>query len=66
MKIYEVDNVPVFSVKLAKALLAKGYKIVDVKDNYKFAGEVVFYFEPQEGLEKYIDSWKTTKDLYDN
>lgn len=38
-------NIPIFTGKLAKFLMKKGFKLVDIAPNKKYPRETVFYFE---------------------
>lgn len=39
-----MNNVPIFSLKIAKDMLNEGFKIVDIAHNTKASDKLVFYF----------------------
>lgn len=44
----------IFTAKLARALLRKGYRVVDIKENRKLPGKTVFVFEDRDGIKEDI------------
>lgn len=48
----------VFSPKLVKILINKGYKVVNIKPNRKFPERTVFYFEETPELLAEIEKFK--------
>lgn len=50
----ERNNRLVFSMKVAKALCERGFKVADVKPNYHDLTKKVWFFYPAEGLEEAI------------
>ena len=55
----------IYSLQLAKDLLKKGCKIVDVSENTKMRG-IVFYFENNELVEKMIELHTKAKEIKRN
>jgi dethiobiotin synthetase len=53
----------VFSPKLVKILMAKGYKIVNIKPNRKFPERTVFYFEETPELLAEIKNYKVNSKI---
>ena len=54
----EIKTKVVIQPDLARNLLKKGYKIVDIKPRRKIPEATSFVFEIEEGLLEFIDSWK--------
>ena len=44
----------IFTAGLAKKLLKKGYRIIDIKPNKYITGRTVFIFEDKKGLKEAI------------
>lgn len=57
---YSPKYIAIYSFKLAKLLIRKGFIVKDIKKNYKLnEKEVVFYFEYSEALNEVMRSYKT-------
>lgn len=54
----------VFSPKLVKILISKGYKILNIKPNRINPERTVFYFERTPELLAEIEKYKTAKKIY--
>lgn len=65
---YSPKYIAIYSFKLAKLLIRKGFIVKDIKKNYKLnEKEVVFYFEYSEALNEVMRSYKTiTNKEYNN
>ena len=49
----------VFNSKLARILLKKNYKIVDVRQNESHQNKIVFYFKIEDGLIEEVECFQT-------
>ena len=57
---YSPKYIAIYSFKLAKLLIRKGFIVKDIKKNYKLnEKEVVFYFEYSEALNEVMRNYKT-------
>nr|WP_186324695.1 hypothetical protein [Paenibacillus bovis] len=52
----------ILSYRVAKHLLSKGFKIVDLDTSYKIRGNIVFIFEQSEALERELAKMKRKGD----
>ena len=57
---YSPKYIAIYSFKLAKLLIRKGFIVKDIKKNYKLnEKEVMFYFEYSEALNEIMRNYKT-------
>lgn len=57
---YSPKYIAIYSFKLAKLLIRKGFIVKDIKKNYKLnEKEVMFYFEYSEALNEVMRNYKT-------
>lgn len=65
---YNPKYIAIYSFKLAKLLIRKGFIVKDIKKNYKLnEKEVVFYFEYSEALNEVMRNYKAiTNKEYNN
>lgn len=57
---YNPKYIAIYSFKLAKLLIRKGFIVKDIKKNYKLnEKEVMFYFEYSEALNEVMRNYKT-------
>ena len=57
----ENKNIPIFTSTLAKFLLKKGLKLVDIAPNKNAPRETVFYFERTDKVWEAIKEFKNQK-----
>lgn len=50
-----MNNILILSGKVARDLIQKDFKLVDIREDRKVPIKTVFYFEPTEELKKYLD-----------
>ena len=60
------DGKLVFSPKVAKWLINRGHKIIDLKPLRQDRSKTVFIFEYEIGLEEAIRNYKETKNIQSN
>ena len=50
----EIRNIPIYSVKVARDLIHKEFKIVDIRQNRNYPDKSVYYFEDTIEIRKYL------------
>lgn len=56
-----MDEIKVYSLKLANKLINKGYKLINTEINLKFPQFKIFVFEGSDDLISEIQTYKETK-----
>lgn len=48
------NNIPIFSLEVTQQLLKQGFRLVNIKHNQRYSDKLVFYFEREDNLVKYL------------